>query len=41
MRSGYVTAALIASAVLVLILGLAPGKSLDIALAAASEFGHS
>ncbi len=41
MRSGYVTAALIASAVLVLILGLAPGKSLDIALAAASELGHS
>lgn len=37
MKSGYVTAALIASAVIVIFLGLTPGKSLDIALAAASQ----
>ena len=35
MRSGYVTTALLVSAVLVLVLGLNPGKSLDIALSAA------
>ncbi len=37
MKSGYVTAALIASAVLVIALGLAPAKSLDVALAAAAD----
>ncbi len=36
MRSGYVTAALILSALLVLALGLIPTKSLDVAVAAAS-----
>ncbi len=35
MRSGYVTTALIVSAILVLALGLTPGRSLDVALAAA------
>ncbi len=34
MRSGYVVSALLISAVLVLVLGLVPGKSLDVALAA-------
>jgi NADH-quinone oxidoreductase subunit N len=37
MRSGYVTAALLVSAVLVLALGLVPGGSLDMALQAASS----
>jgi NADH-quinone oxidoreductase subunit N len=37
MKSGYVTVALVASALLVLFLGLVPGKSLDVALAAAAE----
>ncbi|HXN33602.1 MAG TPA: NADH-quinone oxidoreductase subunit N [Polyangiaceae bacterium] len=36
MRSGYVTAALLVSAVLVLVLGLTPGRYLDIAVSAAS-----
>ena len=39
MRSGYVTAALILSAVLVVILGIMPGASLDMAIKAASIFG--
>ncbi|MCA9585301.1 MAG: NADH-quinone oxidoreductase subunit N [Myxococcales bacterium] len=39
MRSGYVTAALIVSAVLVLVLGITPGTSLDVAVQAASIFG--
>jgi NADH-quinone oxidoreductase subunit N len=34
MRSAYVAAALIVSAILVVVLGLTPGKSLDVALAA-------
>lgn len=38
MRSGYVTAALVLSAVLVLILGITPGISLDVAVAAANHF---
>ena len=33
MRSGYVTAALLVSAILVLALGLLPAKSLDLAVA--------
>ncbi len=41
MRSGYVTTALLVSAVLVLVLGLNPGKSLDIALSAASFLAGS
>jgi len=36
MKSGYVTTALIVSAILVLVLGLTPGRSLDVALAAAA-----
>jgi NADH-quinone oxidoreductase subunit N len=40
MRSGYVTAALIVSAILVIALGLTPGRSLDVAVAAAAtSFG--
>jgi NADH-quinone oxidoreductase subunit N len=39
MRSGYVVAALIVSALLVLYLGIAPGGSLDIAQQAAAVFG--
>ncbi len=39
MRSGYVTAALVLSAVLVVILGIMPGQSLDMAIKAASIFG--
>ena len=39
MRSGYVTAALLLSAVLVVILGIMPGQSLDMAIKAASIFG--
>jgi len=39
MRSGYVAAALLVSAVLVLVLGIDPGKSLDIALSAAARLG--
>jgi NADH-quinone oxidoreductase subunit N len=38
MRSGYVTTALLLSAMLVLALGLMPTRSLDVALAAASSF---
>ncbi|MGO8999361.1 MAG: NADH-quinone oxidoreductase subunit N [Polyangiaceae bacterium] len=38
MRSGYVTAALLISAILVLALGLIPVKSLDVAVQAASSF---
>ena len=41
MRSGYVAAALIVSAVLVLALGLAPSSSLDAAESAAAVFGSS
>jgi NADH-quinone oxidoreductase subunit N len=36
MRSGYVTAALVLSAVLVLALGLAPSQILDAAISAAT-----
>jgi len=36
MRSGYVTAAILVSAVLVLILGIAPAKYLDVAIQAAT-----
>jgi NADH-quinone oxidoreductase subunit N len=36
MRSGYVTAALLVSAVLVLVLGLTPTRYLDIAVSAAT-----
>jgi NADH-quinone oxidoreductase subunit N len=39
MRSGYVAAALVLSAVLVLVLGIVPGATLDMALEAASIFG--
>ncbi|MBX3205982.1 MAG: NADH-quinone oxidoreductase subunit N [Labilithrix sp.] len=39
MKSGYVAAALILSAVLVLILGIVPSQSLDVAIKAASIFG--
>ena len=38
MRSGYVAAALVVSAVLVLALGLMPTRSLDVALTAAASF---
>ena len=41
MRSGYVTAALLLSAVLVVLLGIVPGQSLDMAIKAASIFGAS
>ncbi len=40
MRSGYVTAALVLSAILVLALGILPGQSLDVAVKAASVFGQ-
>ena len=40
MKSGYVAAALILSAVLVLILGIIPSQSLDVAIKAASIFGQ-
>ena len=39
MRSGYVTAALLISAILVLVLGLTPGTTLDVASAAAAFNG--
>jgi len=39
MRSGYVTAALLVSAILVLALGLTPTRSLDVAMQAASFGG--
>jgi NADH-quinone oxidoreductase subunit N len=39
MRSGYVTAALVLSAILVLVLGIIPSESLDVAIKAASIFG--
>ncbi len=39
MRSGYVTAALLLSAVLVVLLGILPSQSLDMAIKAASVFG--
>jgi NADH-quinone oxidoreductase subunit N len=39
MRSGYVAAALLLSAILVLILGIVPTQSLDIAIKAAAVFG--
>ena len=39
MRSGYVAAALLVSAILVLVLGLMPAGSLDVAVQAAGAFG--
>lgn len=39
MRSAYVTAALLVSAILVILLGIVPGQSLDMAIKAASAFG--
>ena len=36
MRSGYVTAALVLSALLVIVFGLAPGRYLDLAISAAA-----
>jgi NADH-quinone oxidoreductase subunit N len=39
MRSGYVAAALLVSAILVLALGLMPARSLDVAVQAAGAFG--
>lgn len=39
MRSGYVTAALLLSAVLVILLGILPSETLDMAIKAASVFG--
>jgi NADH-quinone oxidoreductase subunit N len=41
MRSGYVTAALLLSAILVILLGIVPNQSLDMAIKAASIFGAS
>ncbi len=41
MRSGYVTAALLLSAILVVLLGIVPSQSLDMAIKAASVFGAS
>ncbi len=41
MRSGYVTAALLLSAILVILLGIVPSQSLDMAIKAASIFGAS
>jgi NADH-quinone oxidoreductase subunit N len=41
MRSGYVTAALLLSAILVVLLGIVPSQSLDMAIKAASIFGAS
>jgi NADH-quinone oxidoreductase subunit N len=38
MRSGYVAAALILSAILVIALGIIPSRSLDVAIKAASIF---
>ena len=40
MRSGYVATALVLSAILVLILGIVPSQSLDVAVKAASIFGQ-
>jgi NADH-quinone oxidoreductase subunit N len=40
MRSGYVATALVLSAILVLVLGIIPSQSLDIAIKAASIFGQ-
>ena len=40
MRSGYVATALVLSAILVLILGILPSQSLDVAVKAASIFGQ-
>jgi NADH-quinone oxidoreductase subunit N len=39
MRSGYVTAALLLSAILVILLGIVPSQSVDMAIKAASVFG--
>jgi NADH-quinone oxidoreductase subunit N len=39
MKSGYVNAALLLSAILVLVLGLTPGSTLDVAMKAAGVFG--
>jgi NADH-quinone oxidoreductase subunit N len=39
MRSGYVAAALVLSAILVIALGIIPSRSLDVAIKAASVFG--
>jgi NADH-quinone oxidoreductase subunit N len=41
MRSGYVTAAMVISAALVLYFGLAPGRSLEMAISAARSLGSS
>lgn len=41
MRSGYVATALVVSAILVLALGLVPSHMLDVAIKAASAFGHT
>ncbi len=41
MRSGYVTAALLLSAILVIVLGIVPNQLLDMAIKAASIFGAS
>ena len=41
MRSGYVTAALLLSAILVILLGIVPSQSLDMAVKAGSIFGPS
>ena len=41
MRSGYVAAALLLSALLVLVLGIVPSQSLDMAIKAAAVFGPS
>ena len=40
MRSGYVAAALLLSAILVLVLGIIPSRSLDVAIKAASVFAQ-
>jgi NADH-quinone oxidoreductase subunit N len=41
MRSGYVATALVVSAILVLVLGIVPSRSLDVAIRAAGVFGPS
>jgi hypothetical protein len=40
MRSGYVASALVIAALLVLVLGIVPGVSLDVAVAAALRGGR-
>jgi NADH-quinone oxidoreductase subunit N len=39
MRSGYVTSALLVSAILVILLGIVPSQAIDMAIKAASAFG--